>query len=214
MLAIVTCGPAWVPIDHVRRITNFSTGEIGTVLADALADRGWDVVCFRGEGATFPRFPHRAEVIPFATNQELEERLSLVSRCDAFFHAAALSDYRVAEVRVNEVEVGDSQKLSGSQAVSIRLEPVPKVLDLLPARYPQAAIVGWKYELEGSREDAVAKAVNQLERTKIAATVINGCAFGEGFGLVRPNQDMVCLRDKNALSACLADWVSRLPHLV
>ena len=39
---IVTCGPSFEPIDQVRRITNFSTGELGILLANALTSAGHD----------------------------------------------------------------------------------------------------------------------------------------------------------------------------
>jgi deoxyribose-phosphate aldolase len=37
MRVIVTCGPSYEPIDEVRRLTNFSTGELGTLLNVARA---------------------------------------------------------------------------------------------------------------------------------------------------------------------------------
>ena len=37
---IVTCGPSYEPIDEVRRITNFSTGELGILLANRLTRAG------------------------------------------------------------------------------------------------------------------------------------------------------------------------------
>src|ERR1700730_630479 len=48
MRVVVTCGPSYEPIDEVRRITNFSTGELGSLLANHLAKAGCEVVCFRG----------------------------------------------------------------------------------------------------------------------------------------------------------------------
>ena len=50
--AIVTTGPASVPIDEVRRITNSASGEIGALLAEALIEREWEVFLCRGTGAT------------------------------------------------------------------------------------------------------------------------------------------------------------------
>jgi phosphopantothenoylcysteine synthetase/decarboxylase len=45
-LALVTCGPAYEPIDGVRRITNESTGEIGTILSESLSAFGFEVLAF------------------------------------------------------------------------------------------------------------------------------------------------------------------------
>jgi phosphopantothenoylcysteine decarboxylase/phosphopantothenate--cysteine ligase len=39
MNCIVTAGPTYEPLDDVRRLTNFSTGRLGTELANFLAAR-------------------------------------------------------------------------------------------------------------------------------------------------------------------------------
>ena len=54
MKVIVTAGPSYEPIDQVRRLTNFSTGELGLRLADALAQAGCEVWCLRGVSAVYP----------------------------------------------------------------------------------------------------------------------------------------------------------------
>ena len=41
-------------LTRVRRITNQSTGELGTILAETLAASGFEVLCLRGEAATRP----------------------------------------------------------------------------------------------------------------------------------------------------------------
>jgi len=43
MKVIVTCGPSYEPIDQVRRLTNFSTGELGVHLSNQLARAGFEV---------------------------------------------------------------------------------------------------------------------------------------------------------------------------
>ena len=43
-LALVTCGPAFEPIDEVRRITNQSTGELGSLLSETLAGANFEVL--------------------------------------------------------------------------------------------------------------------------------------------------------------------------
>ena len=55
MHCIVTAGPTYEPIDQVRRLTNHSTGQLGTGLAKRLADDGHEVTLLRGRSAT----PHR-----------------------------------------------------------------------------------------------------------------------------------------------------------
>ena len=54
MQVIVTCGPSYEPIDRVRRLTNFSSGELGVHLSNQLARAGFEVFCLKGSGATYP----------------------------------------------------------------------------------------------------------------------------------------------------------------
>ena len=54
MKVTVTCGPSYEPIDQVRRLTNFSTGELGVHLSNQLIRAGFGVFCFKGSGATYP----------------------------------------------------------------------------------------------------------------------------------------------------------------
>jgi phosphopantothenoylcysteine synthetase/decarboxylase len=55
MNCIVTAGPTYEPLDDVRRLTNFSTGRLGTELANFLAARGHKVILLIGE--PWPRMP-------------------------------------------------------------------------------------------------------------------------------------------------------------
>lgn len=100
--AIVTCGPGVAPVDAVRRITNYSTGELGVRLAEGLSECGWDVVCYKSSASTF-RDPVGSGVTVryFATNDELLQGLAAQSEREgvyAVFQAAALCDYEVASV--------------------------------------------------------------------------------------------------------------------
>ncbi len=201
-IAVVTCGPAYEPIDSVRRITNHSTGEIGVFLSDALAAKGFEVVCFRGEMASYPA-PTSARVHPFTTNDSLEVLFdALPTAPAAIFHAAALSDYRVASVDGGRVM---NKIRSDLKELVIHLTPATKLLPLLPEKFPDALIVGWKYELDGTSEDAIERGNRQIATVGTAASVINGTAYGEGFGLLEKGE-VRHFPDKLSLSVHLADW--------
>lgn len=201
-IAVVTCGPAYEPIDSVRRITNHSTGEIGVFLSDALAARGFHVVCFRGEMATFPA-PSSAQVHSFTTNDSLEALFAgLPGAPVVIFHAAALSDYRVGSVKGTRVT---GKIRSDLKELVIHLTPATKLLPLLPERFPDALIIGWKYELDGTREDALERGRHQIAAVGTAASVVNGKAYGDGFGLLEGGV-LRHFPDKQSLSAYLAEW--------
>ena len=199
-LAVVTCGPASAPIDSVRRITNFATGEIGALLSLALQEAGWDVVCLRGEGSTFP-VPLGVDVRLFSTNDSLAALFQgLPVPPNAIFHAAALCDFQVASI---EGGVGMKKIPTRDGALTLHLEPAPKILPRLREWFPAAFIVGWKYELDGDRADALEKGAAQIRECRTNACVMNGAAYGEGFGILLPNGGLTETEDKSRLVAAL-----------
>ena len=208
MRAIVTCGPSYEPIDEVRRVTNFSTGELGTMLAATLAAAGWKTLCFRGIAATWPERPAGAEVRDFTTNDDLAGQLRALTTDDAnlaIFHTAALADFRIATVRDGAGQPLAGAKLSSQlDRLTIELEPATKLLPQFRDWFPRARIVGWKYELEGSREDALAAGRRQVARCRSDACIVNGRAYGPGFGMLRPDGDFTHFESKAALCAALA----------
>mgnify|MGYP001244534417 CR=1 FL=1 len=186
MAVVVTCGPAIAPIDGVRRITNFSTGTLGLTLANALAAGGREVVCFKGEAATTSLRPHEAvDVRPFSTNDDLLEKLRSIPTASAIFHAAALCDYETNVVQDESGGLRTEAKIpSRAGTLTLVLRPARKVLPLLREVFPDARIVGWKYELDGGREDALRAAIRQIQEARTDFCVVNGAAYGDGFGIL------------------------------
>ena len=202
-LAVVTCGPASAPIDSVRRITNFATGEIGSILSQALLKAGWDVLCLRGEGSTFPE-PDGIDVRVFSTNDSLVALFQrLPATPNAIFHAAALCDFQVASI---EGSSGMKKIPTRDGALTLHLEPAPKILPRLREWFPGAFIVGWKYELDGDRFAALAKGGAQIRECRTDACVVNGAAYGEGFGILLPDGSLTEVADKRKLAALLVDY--------
>jgi phosphopantothenoylcysteine synthetase/decarboxylase len=211
MRVVVTCGPSYEPIDEVRRITNFSTGELGVLLSNQLVKAGCEVVCFRGVGATSQEKISGARVVPFATNDHLRtelEGLEKRERVDAVFHAAALCDYRVKSVHSScGAEVAATKIPSRAGELTLTLDPSAKLIHELRDLFPASRIVGWKYELVGSKADVLAAAIRQLKESRSDACVMNGAAYGAGFGFLEPQKRPVHVSDKVALCEHLAEWL-------
>ena len=53
MRCIVTAGPTYEPLDQVRRLTNHSTGRLGSELTNYLTQCGHEVTLLIGEQATW-----------------------------------------------------------------------------------------------------------------------------------------------------------------
>ena len=213
MRVIVTCGSSYEPIDRVRRLTNFSTGELGLLLAATLARNGHEVICLKGEGATSRVDAGGASVLPFSTNEDLLRKFETLAGkggTGAVFHAAALCDYRVKSVTDADGNELNARKLPSHHGVlTLKLEPAVKLLRDLRAFFSSARIVGWKYELDGTRADAVGKGRRQMTDCRTDACVVNGVAWGAGFGFIEPGGGPVAVADKLELCAFLAAWLGQ-----
>ena len=100
MNCIVTAGPTFEPLDDVRRLTNFSTGRLGTELANYLAARGHRVTLLIGKSATYASECRAQAVKAFSTTANLRSTLKTFSgkKVDAIFHAAAVSDFSFGRI--------------------------------------------------------------------------------------------------------------------
>jgi phosphopantothenoylcysteine decarboxylase/phosphopantothenate--cysteine ligase len=210
MRCVVTAGPTYEPLDEVRRLTNFSTGRLGSELVNFLAGRGHDVTLLIGQQATW-RGPRNARnVQTFTTTSDLRDRLRALADepIQAVFHAAAVSDFAFGKIwtRSPEGELREikSGKLSTRHGTLLaELAPTPKILAELRAWFSKAILVGWKYEVEGDRAGAVRMAEKQITECLTDACVANGPAYGDGFGLVKADVPCAHLPDAAALFKAL-----------
>ncbi len=215
MHCVVTAGPTYETMDNVRRLTNFSTGRLGTELANFLAARGHDVTLLIGEQATYCGERKARRVEPFSTTANLLEKFNALSQQNigAVFHAAAVSDFRFGQIWLRsvsgELDEIKSGKISTRQGTLLaELVPTPKVIAELRSLYPAAKLVGWKYEVEGDKAGVLRAAESQIRDCQTDACVANGPAYGLGFGLVTSAGRCDHLRD----SAALFEGLERLLH--
>src|SRR6185369_14668424 len=83
------------------------------------------------------------------------------------------------------------------------LKPTPKIISELRGWFPQAQLIGWKYELDGDRTLVIDVARQQLAKNRTNACAVNGAAYGDGFGLVTGAGRCEHLVDAPALYAAL-----------
>ncbi len=188
MRCIVTAGPTVEPLDSVRRLTNHSTGTLGTDLANHLACAGHDVLLLRSRTATAAPALHAVTTEAFATAADLLERFEAHATQEpvAIFHAAAVGDFQVGTVFRRDSDGGlvpvHSGKHSTRDGVLLaELRPTPKILAQLRGLYPKAWITGWKYEVDGNRDEVLARARAQLQSCHSDAVVANGPGYGSGY---------------------------------
>lgn len=208
---LITCGPTYEPIDEVRRLTNFSTGRHATLLAEGLAAAGWKVTMLRGTQTSYAPPTQAHHIIPFTTRDSLKEALINESKSEdylAVLHAAAVGDFEINGILDMDNQPVSAKKISGStQELKILLKPAPKLIRHLRTWFPRAAIVGWKYELEGKRPQTLQKAWRQIVDCQSDACVANGSAYGDGFGFCTPPAEHIHLENDESLLRHLLSWL-------
>lgn len=218
MQCIVTAGPTFEPLDRVRRLTNFSTGRLGSELSNFLTARGHDVTLLIGEQAPWRGERQARRVETFTTTANLRERLEALASpaVGAVFHAAAVSDFAFGKVWCQAPQGAPAElktgKLSSREGTLLaELVPTPKIIAHLRGWFAKAVLVGWKYEVDGNRPDAICRAEQQIAQCRTHACVANGSAYGEGFGLVRAGGQCAHLADAKALFAALEELLREPP---
>jgi len=198
MNCLVTAGPTSEPIDRVRRLTNFSTGRLGTELAAHLSRTGHGVTLFRSETATAAAPQDSMRVESFSTTEDLGRRLEALGATppDAVFHVAAVSDFTPGGL-FHRGQDGGLERVEGGKVSSretgllMELKPTRKLIAHFREWYPASVLVGWKYEVDGGRDGACAAAMRQWRDCGLTATVVNGPAFGDGYGVIAGDGDMM-----------------------
>jgi phosphopantothenoylcysteine decarboxylase/phosphopantothenate--cysteine ligase len=192
MNCIVTAGPTFEPLDDVRRLTNFSTGRLGTELANYLTAQGHRVTLLIGESSTYAGERRAQTIKTFSTTADLRAKLKSFSgkKVDVIFHAAAVSDFGFGQAFIEKTP-GEFTALKASKKISTRvggllveLVPTPKIIAELRGWFPRARLVGWKFEANGGRASALRAAQKQLQDCATDFCVANGPAYGKGFCLV------------------------------
>ncbi|MBD5179374.1 MAG: bifunctional phosphopantothenoylcysteine decarboxylase/phosphopantothenate--cysteine ligase CoaBC [Bacteroidales bacterium] len=209
---LVTAGPTYERIDPVRFIGNFSSGKMGYAIADALADRGAEVVLVSGPvGELKPRNP-RVEV------RKIESALQMLDECERVWPAAdlAVMTAAVADYRV-ENRADSKIKREGNQAPELRLVENPDIAATLGAsKKPGQLLIGFALETDNE----AAHAANKLKRKNLDAIVLNSLRdAGAGFGTDTNKITILSadgsakpypLKTKREVAADVADFISSL----
>jgi phosphopantothenoylcysteine decarboxylase / phosphopantothenate---cysteine ligase len=146
---LITAGPSREPLDPVRYISNRSSGKMGYALARAALSRGAEVVLVSGPTALEP--PSGARTIAVTSAAEMRRAvLGEFPRCTAVIMAAAVGDYRPAEIAPRKIK-------RAKGPLELRLEPNPDILKELGAQKNGKLVVGFAAETEELTTNATKK---------------------------------------------------------
>jgi phosphopantothenate---cysteine ligase (CTP) len=188
---IITSGGTSEPIDNVRKITNSSSGRLGSLIANEILKRKDLNTLFYicSKNSVLPNVVennNHLKILYITTVEELKntvEELLKDYNIDLFIHSMAVSDYKVdyattsydlskiLENKNNEeiiklldskIGIDKSNKISSSfQDLIIRLVPTPKVIGTIKKLSKKTTLVGFKL-LSGVSEEELLSIAKKL----------------------------------------------------
>lgn len=185
---VITAGPTREPIDPVRYITNRSSGKMGYAMARAAIAQDAEVILISGP-VDLPE-PPGVEVRKVSSAREMYDAThECIADADIFIAAAAVADYRPAEVQSQKIKKNEEE-------MSIKLVRCPDILASVAALDGAPFTVGFAAETENVDDYARGKLANKKLDMIIANRVGDDCGFD---------------RDDNAVSVFWNDDEKRFP---
>jgi phosphopantothenoylcysteine decarboxylase/phosphopantothenate--cysteine ligase len=159
---VITAGPTREAIDPVRYLSNHSSGKMGYALAEAAAEAGAKTILI--SGPTQLKTPARVTRIDVTSAQEMyEASMAAAPDCDLFIAAAAVADYRPAQVASQKLKKG------AEDSITLTLVKNPDIVASIAALHRRPFTVGFAAETEQLLEHARAK----LQRKKLDLVIAN-----------------------------------------
>jgi len=174
---VITAGGTREAIDPVRYLSNHSSGKQGYALAQAALDGGADVVLI----TTTAALPAPVGARLIAINSAQEMLSAVIHECadaDALIMAAAVADFRPAEVATQKIK----KQASGAPTIELVRNPdiLAAVAQQRQARGRPHVVVGFAAETENLLENAQSK----LEKKHLTLIVANDVSASDaGFAV-------------------------------
>lgn len=175
MKVLVTAGPTREAIDPVRFLTNHSTGKMGYEVAKAAAARGAEVTLVSGPVELTPP-PYMDVVNVMSARDMFEEVTSRAGEQDIIIKAAAVADYRPADVASDKIK-----KSGNDDDLTLQLERTDDILAYLGVHKKDGQILcGFSMETKDLLENSRKK----LEKKNLDIIAANSLTTeGAGFGV-------------------------------
>ena len=185
---VVTAGPTREPIDPVRYISNRSSGKMGYAMARAAIAQGAEVILISGP-VDLPA-PPGVEMRNVLSAQDMYEAThDCIGDADIFVAAAAVADYRPADLKEQKIKKND-------ESMNIELVRCPDVLASVAALDAGPFTVGFAAETEKVDDYARSKLEKKNLDMIVANRVGNDCGFDT---------------DENTVNAIWSDGERRFP---
>jgi phosphopantothenoylcysteine decarboxylase/phosphopantothenate--cysteine ligase len=173
---LVSAGGTREPLDPVRFLGNRSSGKQGVALADAAISRGARVTFVGAHLEVEP--PRGADVHSVETAEQLRvEMLALAPESDVVIMAAAVADYRPAQIAAGKIKketVGETLTLELVKNADILVE-------LAAGKGAHQTIVGFAAETAADTDELLTLGRAKVARKGCDYLVLNKVGWREGF---------------------------------
>ncbi|HZT16613.1 MAG TPA: bifunctional phosphopantothenoylcysteine decarboxylase/phosphopantothenate--cysteine ligase CoaBC [Gaiellaceae bacterium] len=205
---LVTAGGTREALDSVRFVGNRSSGRMGVALAEEARRRGAEVVLLAANLQVEP--PHGVETIPTPSAETMRDAAVALADVDVALLAAAVADYRPAEVLAGKRPKDDATwtvelepTIDIARELGARKRP-GQVLVLFGAEHGDAGLERKRGMLETKNADLVV--FNDVGRADIGFDV----GENEVVLLTRETERPVPKASKAAVAAAILDAVEEL----
>ncbi len=170
---LVNAGPTYEAIDPVRYIGNHSTGKMGVAIAEEFSKRGAQVTLVLGPESVLPT-DQRIKVEHITTADEmLQTCLIAFEQADVAVLAAAIADYKPAEIAVEKIKKDDNKLI-------LELVRTPDIAATLgKLKRSGQRLIGFALETTNGQ----AYAIDKMNKKNMDMIVLNNPReAGAGFG--------------------------------
>ena len=193
MNIVITSGGTSEDIDKVRKITNRSSGRLGSMIANQFFEKYQNnlenIYYLCNKSAILPNLNKKLQVVNITNVQSLQDAITQIlttKHIDIFVHSMAVSDYTVDYVtntkqlsnllaNMNEKNIYEYMNTnshfdkfdkisSDMHDLLIKLKPTPKIISMIKKLSPKTKLVGFKLLANSDYETLICAAKNLLQK--------------------------------------------------
>lgn len=206
---LVTAGPTQESLDPVRYLTNHSSGKMGYAIARAAAWRGAEVTLVSGPTAL--KKPAYVDTVDVVTAWEMFGAVtSRAGEQDVIIKAAAVADYRPAQVADGKIKKG------AGEGLTLELRRTDDILAYLGEhKRPGQILCGFSMETENLVENSRKKLIRKsLDIVAANSLKEEGAGFGVSTNVLtlitREDETQLPLLTKEEAAHRLLDRIAEL----
>jgi phosphopantothenoylcysteine decarboxylase/phosphopantothenate--cysteine ligase len=175
---VITAGGTREALDPVRFLGNRSSGKQGVALATAAVRRGATVTLIASHLDVAP--PEGVELVHAPSAADVQRAVTdAAAEADVVIMAAAVSDYRPADVQDAKIKKEDT-----GNELTLRLVQNPDILaGLAASARPGQVVVGFAAETTQGKDELLRTGRAKLSRKGCDYLVVNRVGWNEGFAL-------------------------------